>query len=433
MQNKSCANSGTHTNSHPGFTLVETLVAVAVLLIAIAAPLTLIQRSLSSSANTKDNLTAANLARDALEYVKNVRDTNLVNEVELWTTGLEPCIGQTCTVDTTRSVADIGDALDTVSAGGSDPLRYDTATRRYGYDTGDETPYTREVTITEIVPDSEYRVEVEVTWSNRGIPHTYRVGQNLFKLVSASGCTTIAVNNLHVGVDLTDPHYASLSGFLDCGMLLHYTFDGEAGGTTVADSSGFGNDGRYFGGTINTEAGVRGDAIKLDGNDDMVLGTKMDVFGDFTMTTWIRGAQTGTRGIAGKNDAYKYKGVPGGVEFMLKPGGADYTAPLFYDDGTWHHVAMSFDSGTAGSEVTRYYLDGALVHTDARSGVQAPDASDWLFFVGCWPDSTGPCFTDNGSGTHTTGGYWEGEIDDVRIYGRTLDDWEITALYDNSW
>ena len=59
-----------------GFTLVETLVAIAILMIAIAGPLTVAEKGLSAAIYARDQMMASYLAQDGMEYVKNVVDTN---------------------------------------------------------------------------------------------------------------------------------------------------------------------------------------------------------------------------------------------------------------------------------------------------------------------------------------------------------------------
>jgi prepilin-type N-terminal cleavage/methylation domain-containing protein len=63
-----------------GFTLVETLVAVLLLTVAIAGPLTIISKSLITALVAKDQVTAFFLAQDAVEYVRFVRDTNKLQD-----------------------------------------------------------------------------------------------------------------------------------------------------------------------------------------------------------------------------------------------------------------------------------------------------------------------------------------------------------------
>ena len=62
-----------------GFTLVEALVAISILMIAIASPMLLAQKSLSSATLSKDQMIASFLAQDAIETIRNIRDQIAVN------------------------------------------------------------------------------------------------------------------------------------------------------------------------------------------------------------------------------------------------------------------------------------------------------------------------------------------------------------------
>jgi type II secretory pathway pseudopilin PulG len=59
-----------------GFTIVETLVAITILMIAIAGPLTIAEKALSAAIYARDHLMASYLAQDAMESIKNIVDTN---------------------------------------------------------------------------------------------------------------------------------------------------------------------------------------------------------------------------------------------------------------------------------------------------------------------------------------------------------------------
>jgi type II secretory pathway pseudopilin PulG len=66
------------------FTLIETLVAVSLLTVAIAAPMSLTTQSLSSAYYARDQMTAFHLAQEAIESVRAVRDENILgNEADL--------------------------------------------------------------------------------------------------------------------------------------------------------------------------------------------------------------------------------------------------------------------------------------------------------------------------------------------------------------
>lgn len=59
-----------------GFTLVETLVAVAMLMIAIAGPLTIVSKGLTAATYAKNQVIASFLAQDLIEYIKS-QEVNL--------------------------------------------------------------------------------------------------------------------------------------------------------------------------------------------------------------------------------------------------------------------------------------------------------------------------------------------------------------------
>lgn len=171
-----------HGTAEQGFTLVETLVAVFVLMVAIAGPLTLLRNSLATANASKDNVTAANLARDALQYVKGVRDTNLYTSTP-WTQGLDACMSQDCQVDTTQE--DSSDAFKAIGGANTGLLRYDSSSNTYNHAVGANSDYTRTVRIEPVNASStEVSVTATVTWTRGGIPHTYTGTLHLHELIA---------------------------------------------------------------------------------------------------------------------------------------------------------------------------------------------------------------------------------------------------------
>ena len=89
-----------------GFTIIETVVAIAILSLVMVAPLTLAERGLNSSVYARDEVTAFYLAQEAIEYVRNVRDNNNLSgasESAGWLSGLDSSCGSGnggCGVDT---------------------------------------------------------------------------------------------------------------------------------------------------------------------------------------------------------------------------------------------------------------------------------------------------------------------------------------------
>jgi len=96
-------------NMTKAFTLIEALVAISILMIAIASPMTLAQKGLSTAVLSKDQMIASFLAQDVIEAVKNIRDQVAVSQtLGDWLTGdgsqfLFPCmcnpISENCSFD----------------------------------------------------------------------------------------------------------------------------------------------------------------------------------------------------------------------------------------------------------------------------------------------------------------------------------------------
>ena len=71
-----------------GFSLVETLVAIAILMIAVVGPMTLAWSSIAASNDARNEITATYLAQESLEYVRNIRDGIIVNNYTSGTTDI---------------------------------------------------------------------------------------------------------------------------------------------------------------------------------------------------------------------------------------------------------------------------------------------------------------------------------------------------------
>ncbi|MDE1975435.1 MAG: prepilin-type N-terminal cleavage/methylation domain-containing protein [Patescibacteria group bacterium] len=79
-----------------GFTIIETLVAITVLMIAVAGPLVVASKGLFGALASKDQMTASYLAQESMEVIKNMRDNNVNNITQgnsgNWLDGLGNCI-----------------------------------------------------------------------------------------------------------------------------------------------------------------------------------------------------------------------------------------------------------------------------------------------------------------------------------------------------
>jgi Tfp pilus assembly protein PilV len=167
--------------TNKGFTLIETMVAVMILMTAIVGPLAIASKGLSTSLIAKDQLTAFYLAQDAIEYTRFIRDTNRL-ESKPWLAGLDGTVnghtnsgsaGGVCTSTDGSQSCLIDSIMDTTASCGaplcSTALDYDSTNNWFSYTSGSGSIFTRTVAIinTPAHPD-EADVTVTVSWHDVG-------------------------------------------------------------------------------------------------------------------------------------------------------------------------------------------------------------------------------------------------------------------------
>jgi len=143
-----------------GFTLIETFVAITILITAIAGPLTIAAKGLQSAILARDQLTSSFLGQEGLEYIRQKRDTSSLQggDWASWLSSMGSCVNQFCTVDATEQSSP---SLNVCPVGGCPNLRYDTASDLFSYSLGDTlTNFKRSVTI---VPNTNNNTEATIT------------------------------------------------------------------------------------------------------------------------------------------------------------------------------------------------------------------------------------------------------------------------------
>ncbi len=220
------------------------------------------------------------------------------------------------------------------------------------------------------------------------------------------------------------PNWTDAEGDFSGGLVGWWKFDENTGNTT-ADFSGKGNNGNLTNFNWNTTSGWTdgkyGKALRFDGADDYVSIAPNDVFdlntNDFTMAGWFWanivnvGAWTGF--CLGQN---YLNGVCLNQERMLADdttagGGAiilnyDTYAPT----GQWNHVVVTH---TASTKTFKAYLNG--VPNGDQTHTAALDESDHAVYIG-----------RNDLSSY----FFNGTIDEVRIYNRALSADEIKLSYE---
>jgi len=168
-----------------GFTLLETLVAITILVVALFGPLQLASKSVASAIVSQNKITAFYLAQEAIEVVRNIRDTNFLKGSS-WLDGLNQCFGDECYIDVPVYYSNLNNPSAAISPCGSEcPLiKYDGQNGYYyNYSEGNDTIFRRSVKITKIstgTANDEARVEVKIYWNDKGGAESLNLQESIF-------------------------------------------------------------------------------------------------------------------------------------------------------------------------------------------------------------------------------------------------------------
>lgn len=179
-----------------GYSLVEVLVAVAILMLAIVGPMTIAAKSLQSAQYARQQNTAFFLAQEGISIMNTIRnDDGLEEYIEQSTNpwewvddpALDPCFTATgCNIDFRDETLlnNIVDCSDSVSA--CTLLFDDTLGRRavYQLELGEPTPYTRVIKLETTANPDEVKVTSEVSWGSALLSgdQTIKLNTSLFNL-----------------------------------------------------------------------------------------------------------------------------------------------------------------------------------------------------------------------------------------------------------
>jgi hypothetical protein len=201
----------------------------------------------------------------------------------------------------------------------------------------------------------------------------------------------------------------------------------EGSGTRVADGSGNGNNGVLSGG-VSWVPGTSGSALSFDGVSGELKIADNDALepaSTLTVSAWIKNAGSpgkfsyvvakgATSCIAASYGLYS--GPDGGLDFYVSHGhGSVYArspdAGQGVWDGNWHLAVGTYDGHTI-----RLYVDGVEVGTGTPwTGALEyvlPNSND--FYIGNYPGCADHAF--------------QGAIDDVMVWDRTLDATDVAGL-----
>lgn len=194
-------------------------------------------------------------------------------------------------------------------------------------------------------------------------------------------------------------------------LIAHYAFD-EGTGTIVGDSSGNGNDATVNGATWTN--GIISGALSFDGTNDYVTTPYIDYSSlpALTITFWVYVPQDNPSGhniVLGNADnncgeGFSFSHYSNENWYFYHASQTMPVNPVIYG---WQHVALIIEPNTE----KRAYINGIL---ESQSG------------IGTYNLDTG---NNTFIGMSSFGDYYNGTIDDIRIYNYALTSQEILDLY----
>lgn len=139
----------------PGFTLVEVITVLFIMSLGLIGILSLIVQNIQSQNYNKNSLIAYQLAQEGVELIRQVRDTNWINDVNFNTS----LAAGNYTIDYLNL---------TPQTAGSDPvvLKIDASSGFYSHSVGDDSNFSRLITIEDYDSGNAIRVLSEVLWSD---------------------------------------------------------------------------------------------------------------------------------------------------------------------------------------------------------------------------------------------------------------------------
>ncbi len=201
---------------------------------------------------------------------------------------------------------------------------------------------------------------------------------------------------------------------IDVNLAGYWKFD-EGRGTVAKDSSGNGNNGTLTGGPTR-QIGKFGGDLNFDGVDDYVVTNSFNLPNTFTVSAWVKPASQPANYLRIAETSYAngfYLGLdttddPGYkwiVNNPTSPFGTAEGGTLTF--GAWTHVVGTYN-GTTGV----LYVNGVNVGSDTFND---PGSDTNVVTIG----RNNPLAME----------YFNGEIDDVRIYKRALSATDVNNLY----
>lgn len=218
-----------------------------------------------------------------------------------------------------------------------------------------------------------------------------------------------------MGYNLDGAGNVTLGEVNDTGLVSRWPFV-QGSGSTALDVVG-GNDGTITGASWTT--GILGNALSFDGGTQFVeVASDSSLDSEsFSTSFWFNSEQLRIQGILGKwllpnsvNSWRVFMSDTNGVIDFDAQGEIGNVATGNTVVGAWYHYVATYDA--VGDDIV-VYLDGSQVNTGSTGGVGMKNNVSGSLKIG---GRTG----DN---------YFNGSIDDVRVFNRSLTPGQVASLY----
>lgn len=251
-----------------------------------------------------------------------------------------------------------------------------------------------------------------------------------FEAGTPSNGSTQYGDNIYVNVSANNSEGENVSIVLnfDDSLVSWYRMD-DIDGSGNPDDYMDRNDLTKVGTAAQTSDGYLGDAFTLDGNSDyltITASSSLDITGNITLTAWAKGTLSATTSVL---VCRFYRSSANWAQYCMGYGSSTlnntflhisddvtndygiYYPPNSYDPEDWHHIAYTWN----GTYIDTYN-DGVRVNSTPSSiaAIQSVPSAKFNIGADAW----------------TVDRYFfNGEIDDVMVFNRSLSSDEVAALY----
>ncbi|MGI9551736.1 MAG: malectin domain-containing carbohydrate-binding protein, partial [Aurantibacter sp.] len=244
-----------------------------------------------------------------------------------------------------------------------------------------------------------------------------RLNIDFSSLASDGGTRHPVINAIEILSDTSDNKTPVAEPPADDGLIGHWPLD-ETNGIRANDASGQGHTGVLERGLTfdNDKASRRiGGALIFDGSDDRISLPDVDdgLQSSFSVSAWVKPskAEGGYQGIVGSTTASGFMMFikRGKLAFKVttNENGRKLVSKGSIQNNVWQMISCTFD----GSEM-HWYINGENVHSEPHSGTLRDRSVAWIGWSG-WSEE-----------------YFEGGIDDVRLFKGALTDQQVFSLFE---